>query len=709
MKLQAANDFDVQVVGSNTSSSFSIAMNGKAFRVLSSTLYQNKIGSIVREISCNAVDGHTMAGKKDEPFQIHLPDMFEPWFSVRDFGVGMDRATIQNVFTKYFESTKDQSNDAIGAFGLGAKTPFSYTDQFTITSIVNGEKVVYSAYIQNDLPSIDEMHSEPTTEPQGVEIKISVKKEDYSKFKGEVAEQLQYFPVKPVIFNGDVIWPKKEIDVSTDLYTLYKNVSYNQRGIFIVQGNVGYKLAAENIKDASADIVTFIHQVSGNYSLSINFPIGTIGVTASREGVEYDPKTVANIIDRLTLVRNEMGAEINKRIADCTSDFERVATYYKLTALQMSMVDKSKFPTAKFADRWISVESVVSNNKVRTHTVQVSTPSRKTLKYTAGGSITLDAMNGDNNYLILLKDTSNHLQKRVDKAREQGFSMVYVFGNHAGDMTDAECNAMKAEIAKITGGFPNVNKVSEVVMPVAERKKYSRTGPLTKFILLDTDGSVEKISDPIDSIEGEFIYAEIERLTTEKVYALTTYDQIRRIRILQERNGEEVLPVVFVNEKGLAKIEKLSNVKHRIQDYLNSYCKVFDRESLKRKYIAERAKIMAGQRVDFGVRSFLNEIEDDVLVVDQNVAKVAKFVKNYSGATRVETELQLVAEMLGWNNNVDVTASVMDCTDKITAKFLNTGSKNMVVKWLFNDSYATNRLPKQDLIDTMVMYAKNRV
>jgi len=93
---------DITVVGGEVSSSFSIAMNGKAFKVLSDTLYQDKIGSMVREVSCNARDSHVAAGKADVPFEIHLPDNFEPWFSVKDYGLGLSHEDVKNVFTVYF-------------------------------------------------------------------------------------------------------------------------------------------------------------------------------------------------------------------------------------------------------------------------------------------------------------------------------------------------------------------------------------------------------------------------------------------------------------------------------------------------------------------------------------------------------------------------------------------------------------------------------
>ena len=133
MKLKVSSN-PVHVVGGEKRTSVSIAANGKAFKALTDNLYQNKIGSIVREISANAIDAQNQAGNGEIPFQIHLPDTFEPWFSVRDFGIGLSPEIMENVFLTLFESTKDQSNDSIGAFGLGSKTPLAYTDQFTITS-----------------------------------------------------------------------------------------------------------------------------------------------------------------------------------------------------------------------------------------------------------------------------------------------------------------------------------------------------------------------------------------------------------------------------------------------------------------------------------------------------------------------------------------------------------------------------------------------
>jgi len=139
---------------------FRIRNSAKAFNILSSGLYANKVRAIIRELSCNAVDSHTAAGKQDTPFDVHLPNQLEPWFSIRDYGTGLSHEQVTNIYTTYFESTKTDSNDYIGALGLGSKSPFSYTDNFTVTDVKDGIKGIYYAFINEaGVPSIDKMMS----------------------------------------------------------------------------------------------------------------------------------------------------------------------------------------------------------------------------------------------------------------------------------------------------------------------------------------------------------------------------------------------------------------------------------------------------------------------------------------------------------------------------------------------------------------------
>lgn len=330
MQIQQVNGPVTSSGAAGQSGSFSIAMNAKAFRVLSDTMYQNKIGSIVRELSCNCVDSHVMAGNSDRPFDLHLPDGFEPWFSVRDYGVGLSPESIQTVFCVYFESTKDQSNDAVGAFGLGAKTPFSYTDQFNVTSIFGGRKYMYSAFINaGGIPEIQLMAETETDEHNGVEIKIGVEPKDFNAFIKEVGTQLRFFPVKPEVSNyknGETFKFEEEPGAlfQSDNIKIFKSNAYGRANMHIIQGPVGYPLDVTQIDShLSQDDRAFL-KVIADIGANMYFNIGEIGVTASREGVEYKGITIDSLKKRIANAHADIVKWIQDEVDAQPSVFEKV-------------------------------------------------------------------------------------------------------------------------------------------------------------------------------------------------------------------------------------------------------------------------------------------------------------------------------------------------------------------------------------------------
>jgi len=145
----------IERISTKTERQFTIKATGKAFRILSSGLYKDKILAIVRELSCNAYDAHVAVGTPTRPFDVHLPSVLEPHFSVRDYGPALSSDQIDNVFSTYFESTKTETNDQIGGLGLGCKSPLSYVDSFNVISRLEGFKRTYTVFFdEKDTPSI---------------------------------------------------------------------------------------------------------------------------------------------------------------------------------------------------------------------------------------------------------------------------------------------------------------------------------------------------------------------------------------------------------------------------------------------------------------------------------------------------------------------------------------------------------------------------
>lgn len=284
---------------------FRIRNSAKAFSILSSGLYANKIKAIIRELSCNAVDSHVAAGKKDVPFQIHFPSTLEPWFSVRDFGLGLSHDQIIEIYTTYFESTKTDSNAFIGALGLGSKSPFSYTDNFTVITIKDGRKGIYTAFINNEgVPSIALMNEEQTDEGNGVEVRLSVDDDyDYRKFRDEAWSVFKYFSLKPEFVNAPNNFEIEPIDYYEQNVIpgvhIQKGHHYYSTSSSAIMGNINYPIDVPNEEENLGSLKNLL-----GCGLVMEFDIGELDFQASREGLSYIPKTIASIKEKLSNLNN---------------------------------------------------------------------------------------------------------------------------------------------------------------------------------------------------------------------------------------------------------------------------------------------------------------------------------------------------------------------------------------------------------------------
>ena len=277
---------------------FRIRNSAKAFSILSSGLYANKIRAVIRELSCNAVDSHAAAGKQDTPFDVHLPNTLSPHFSIRDYGTGLSHEQVTNIYTTYFESTKTASNQFIGALGLGSKSPFSYTDNFTVTAIQNGRKGIYTAFINEaGVPSIAQMMEEATNEPNGVEVKFAVTdRYDFDKFRQEARNVYKHFALRPVVSgNGDFGFDTPEYESRDIIPGVHSYKNQGSRGSVAVMGNIAYPIeipaADQSIDKDVRNLLTC--------GLEMHFTIGELDFQASREGLSYIPSTIAAIKSKL--------------------------------------------------------------------------------------------------------------------------------------------------------------------------------------------------------------------------------------------------------------------------------------------------------------------------------------------------------------------------------------------------------------------------
>lgn len=553
MKLESAVS-EIESSGVISSTAFSIAMNAKAFKALSSTIYQNKQGSIVRELCCNAYDSHVMAGHPEKPFQVHLPDDFEPWFSVKDFGVGLSDSDIKSVFSTFFESSKDQSNDVIGAFGLGAKTPFSYTDQFTVTSIVNGVKCIYSAFIgPGGFPEISKMHEENTNEPNGVEINMAVKREDFSRFANEVRDQLRFFKTKPQVnvtrwWSG---WCDMTVESVFTSCEFYGSSEFSDH--YIVQGQVGYPLNAASLTNASDDVIQFLKQViASGKRIVINMPIGTIGVTISRESIEFDTKTIDNIEAVIKKIIDEVAFETKKLLDSIDGEFNKAQWLNNNKPLGYRNLMEQYCPNVTgnhYYYRSSVYNCVFVNYGVNRSRNHYGNPGVSIIDY---------------NTHFIVADVKTMLVKRTEKItednRHKGYGKVWTIEARRADgvpMQQSDYETIVKEICDQIPGFKNVYLASSVVVQKTKNPtKYASAQYYLCTGSYDTT-SWKKKYEGVDDLEDEYTYVVVDRMRL--VQFSRDYDLVNQY--IQASQFMSIRPLIAIRKIDEKKVAKMKNMQ----------------------------------------------------------------------------------------------------------------------------------------------------
>lgn len=322
MKVQK-KAIDITRTGVVETQAFTIKASGKAFQILSSGLYSDKILAIVRELSSNAYDAHVDAENQDTPFTVHLPNNLEPWFSIHDYGVGLSHKDVMTMYSTYFDSTKTDTNDATGMLGLGSKSPFSYTESFTVTSYFNGEQRTYLVDLgEEGVPQISLAAGFPidTDQHNGLEIQFAVKNGDFREFENKAHQVYKRYSPLPEVVGV----PNFEIEPVKYLFTgkNWRLIKTTQTGgyakCYVIQGTVAYPVdlgAMRNIDHDSYDVLFGLN-------LEMDFPIGELDVAANRETLSYDERTVANLVKRADIAKKEIGKEISAQFKGCKSLWE---------------------------------------------------------------------------------------------------------------------------------------------------------------------------------------------------------------------------------------------------------------------------------------------------------------------------------------------------------------------------------------------------
>jgi hypothetical protein len=317
---------NVQSQGVQESQSYAIESSAKAFLVLSDRLYSNKILAVVRELSTNASESHIEAGNKDIPFDVLLPSNIDPNFVIRDYGLGLSHEDCMSLYRTYFKSTKSDKNTVGGCLGLGSKSPFAYTDSFSVVSYFNGMKRFYSGVRTTNGPEFNFMHEEETDEPNGIQVSVPVKSGDFDSFKNSASFVYKYFDVTPNFTGRQIEIEHKQITLSDDTWYVDRNTRAN----YVVMGQIAYPIKASTFDNIDEDISTFLRLVTG---LHLNMDIGSVDITPSREELSYNPQTIDNIRAALIKVADYVDKMAEDQISSCPTLYDARIKYIDMDSL----------------------------------------------------------------------------------------------------------------------------------------------------------------------------------------------------------------------------------------------------------------------------------------------------------------------------------------------------------------------------------------
>lgn len=323
---------DEVIIGSSDAddSTFTIKASGKAFDILSNKLYKYKVRAVVRELSTNCDDAHKLNGNENRPFYIKAPTRLDPRFVIRDYGPGLNHNDMMTMYKTFFESTKNNSNDFIGALGLGSKSPLSYTSTFNVVSYHDGKATGYTVMKNRGEPTIRPMFVDDMKEDEetGLEITVPVKVEDIDTWHYEIAYILRTFGAVPPKVDS----LRREIEYfpvdKTDWFSV--NSSYESYGLYAVYGKIVYPISGVDVK---ADWL--LNRYGKVY---VHFPLGELDITPSREELSLDEETIANIQKRVNALEEEVITADIKAFEAYESDREFLREFNKLSSKERSIL-----------------------------------------------------------------------------------------------------------------------------------------------------------------------------------------------------------------------------------------------------------------------------------------------------------------------------------------------------------------------------------
>ncbi|UZV39829.1 hypothetical protein [Xanthomonas virus PB119] len=282
-----------------------VAGTREFIEMLSSNLYSRPKEAMIREVLCNADDAHKEAGYLG-PIEIQITD--DNTLIIRDRGLGIPHDKMHLIYGTYGGSTKKKDSMATGGFGLGCKSPWSYTDAFTVANCHGGTKTLSTmlrvSADHGGLPAIVPI-AQFDTQETGLEVRIDLKASDRIEITNLIKSIVHRGGINATLNGEELVC----VDYSgNDTYKFIPNSHFNHK-IMVKYGAVLYPVEDRDVYSEYYHGIT--NYMNHNHTLVLLAPADSLVISPNRENVSYLEKTEKQI----WMLLREFMIEINRKAA----------------------------------------------------------------------------------------------------------------------------------------------------------------------------------------------------------------------------------------------------------------------------------------------------------------------------------------------------------------------------------------------------------
>lgn len=330
----------------DTMMSFDPKSLGKLLNSLT-RIYPNEHLAVIREYAANGCDAHAAAGQT-RPIELTLPTPRNPNFITQDWGTGMTYREIDSTYGVYGKSTKEETDEEFGFFGLGSKSALNICDSFRLISIKDGEKSVVLIYRGQDrIGRLRKISVTRTDEPNGTTVIIPTDR--FDDFR-EAAERI--FPTwkkNSVLIDGQ---EPKYID-DNPKYDKVGELGYietNEKGIIFGEPKANIKVILGGITyrvgDLSKTQMATVFGTSDDISkelkaqeILVRFDnLSDLPILPSREEIAINEDSLAEVGTKVQAMLNVYLQQVKDKVNN---------TPNAMDAVQMAKKYKFAIPPAK--------------------------------------------------------------------------------------------------------------------------------------------------------------------------------------------------------------------------------------------------------------------------------------------------------------------------------------------------------------------------